>query len=84
MVINPGRNGLARSTGAVREVAGQDTVVVERDVKIVSNGEQQEMESTAVLAVFFDANTQVKLSDGTKNPVARRPGAILLQLEVVR
>ncbi|KAM5511412.1 hypothetical protein FOXYSP1_11512 [Fusarium oxysporum f. sp. phaseoli] len=26
MVINPGRNGLARSTGAVREVAGQDTV----------------------------------------------------------
>ncbi|EXL74703.1 hypothetical protein FOPG_10300 [Fusarium oxysporum f. sp. conglutinans race 2 54008] len=42
------------------------------------------MESTAVLAVFFDANTEVKLSDGTKNLVARHPGAILLQLEVVR
>ncbi|EWY89494.1 hypothetical protein FOYG_10318 [Fusarium oxysporum NRRL 32931] len=42
------------------------------------------MESTAVLAAFFDANTQVKLSDGAKKPVARRPGAILLQLEVVR
>jgi len=84
MVINPDRNGWH----GVRELSEKwlDKIlfVVERDVKIASSGEQQDMESTVVLASFFDANTQVKLSDGTKKPVARRPGAILLQLEVVR